>query len=149
MELTGVFFEKCGVHATWIESSFSVPWTERDILELFADSLSRPELRKEDQQFWQTAVYYEGAKRSNAGLRHLTAAMLDCDCADPGAMDEVLRALRAQGLAHFAYTSWSHQSPEKMHKDTQRRGPFDCFRLVLPYSRPALHDEHRSVVPGL
>lgn len=149
MDFVGVMFEPIGIAGTRVVQVFSVPWTEAAALELFRGSLENAAPDKGRQQLWAAAVYRDGYTRGTAGVDGLTAAMLDCDCADPGDLDRVLQHLRVRGLAYLAYTSWSHGSPNKTHKDTGRQGPFDCFRVVLPYSRIVTPDEHRAIVPAL
>ena len=146
MRFRGCLFERLGQYGARVESAFDVPWREADILEVFGE---QPAIDKSAQQLWAAAQYREGANRGNAGLNVLWAATLDCDCADVGTLDAVIDHIRAQGLACLAYTSWSHMDPEKMHKDTGRQGPFEAFRIVLPYSRPLAPAEHQSVVPAL
>jgi len=142
----GCLFERLGQYGARVEDAFDVPWREADILDVFGE---QPAIDKSAQQLWAAAQYREGANRGNAGLNHLWAATLDCDCADIGTLDAVITHVRNQGLACLAYTSWSHMDPEKVHKDTGRAGPFEAFRIVLPYSRPLAPAEHQSVVPAL
>ena len=146
MRFRGCLFERLGQHGSRVETVFDVPWREADILEVFGE---QPAIDKSAQQLWAAAEYREGANRGNNGLNALWAATLDCDCADIGTLDAVIEYVRAQGLAFMAYTSWSHMDATKVHKDTGRVGPFDAFRLVIPYSRPLSPAEHKSVVPAL
>ena len=146
MRFRGVLFERLGSYGARVEQSFDVPWAEAAILDVFGE---QPAIDKSAQQLWAAAQYREGANRGNAGLNVLWAATLDCDCADLGTLDAVIDHIRAQGLACLAYTSWSHMDPNKVHHDTGRTGPFEAFRIVLPYSRPLAPAEHQAVVPAL
>lgn len=147
MRFRGVLFERLGAFGARVESTFDVPWAEADILGVFGEQA--PSIEKDAQQLWAAADYLPKASRGLAGLNALYAAVLDCDCADVGQLDVVVEHLRARRLAAVVYTSWSHADPGKVHKDTQRRGPFDAFRVVLPYSRPVTKDEHAAIVPAL
>lgn len=146
MRFRGVTFEKTGHKGARIHEVFDVPWTDGDILSVLGHSDA---LDKLSQQLWAAARYLEGHRRGMAGLDVLYAAVLDCDCADVGEYDRVKKYLHSRGLAFVMYTSWSHGDPEKVHIGSGRRGPFDTFRVVLPYSRPVTADEHRVLVPGL
>lgn len=146
MRFRGVLFEKLGNHGSRVERHFDVPWDEESVLEVFS---GHEVACKDDQQLWGTGIYREGANRGNAGLICNTAALLDKDCADVGDMDAVCAALTKQGLAYIVYTSWSHRKPEKLHADTQRHGPFDCFRIVIPFTRDVTPSEYSSIVQGL
>lgn len=146
MRLRGVLFEP-GVQGTRIERHFDVPWKEEEVLELFEDIQPSS---KERQQLWSAAVYEAGKNRGNAGVICNTAAMLDHDCCDVGTMARTTAWLQAQGLAFFVYTSWSHGSPDKRPKDLPNLpGPFDCYRIVIPFSRDVSPDEYRAIIPGL
>jgi hypothetical protein len=142
----GVLFEKLGQFGSRVERAFDVPWTDSAIGEVFGEQ--DPET-KDQQQLWAAATYQEGANRGNAGIITNTAAVLDCDCADPGALDDVLAWIKPYRLAHMVYSSWSHGLREKQHGDSGRSGPFDCFRVVLPYARDCTPAEHVAVVAGL
>jgi hypothetical protein len=146
LKFVGVLFERTGHKGTRIERAFCVPWTETDILEVFG---SDPATSKHAQQLFGAAIYKEGTKRGNAGLNSVCAAVLDCDHADVGELDRISSSIRAAGYAHIAYTSWSHGKVDKVHKGTGKSGPFDSFRIVLPYSREVSPAEHAAIVPAL
>lgn len=146
MKFTGTMFERLGAHGSRIERAFSVPWDEASILAAFGQQLAAA---KDQQQLWACARYAEGASRGNAGILANTGAVLDADCTDPGHMDATIEHLRHFGLAFFVYTSWSHGLATKLHGDTGRSGPFDCYRVVIPYSRECTPAEHTSVVEGI
>lgn len=146
MEFRGTLFERLGKHGSRVERAFCVPWTESAVLAAFG---SRPVLTKDDQQLWSAARYKEGASRGNAGLEVNYAAVLDRDCADVGELDRTIEHLCAQGLAFIVYTSWSHGRADKVHRDTGRTGPFDCFRVIIPYDREVAPGEHCVLVPAL
>ena len=142
----GVLFEKLGHHGSRVEKAFNVPWREEYILAAFGE---HPAQNKDDQQLFGAARYREGANRGVAGVEVNTALVLDCDCADVGEMDRICGILSAAGYAFMSYTSWSHRLKSKVHKDTGKEGPFDCFRIALPYSRELSPAEHRVLVPAL
>ncbi len=142
----GVLFERRGAYGTRIDATFDVPWTEAGVLSAFPDEGA---VEKDRQRLWGAAEYREGATRGKAGLSAVYAAVLDADCTDAGTLDTLIAWLRARGRAFVAYTSWSHGTPSKHHPDTGLYGPFDCFRLVLPYARPVTPMEHEVIVPAL
>jgi len=146
MRFRGTLFAQRGKFGTRVERAFDVEWSEAGVLSAFGD---RAPKAKDAQQLWSAAAYREGANRGNAGVLYNHAAVLDRDCCDVGALDETCDWLDAQGLAYVVYTSWSHLLREKIHTDTAKVGPFDCFRVVLPYSRDVLPSEHAAIVSGL
>ena len=146
MMFRGVLFERLGRSGSRVESSFAVPWTEDGVLGVFGH---QPAIDKSAQQLWAAAEYLAGSTRGNAGLNAVFAAVLDCDCGDVGTMDATIAYLRNQGRAIVAYSSWSHGDSAKLHGDSGRTGPFDAFRIVLPYDRPVTPAEHRALVPAL
>lgn len=146
MRLKGTLFERRGVWGSKVEGHFDCEWTVEAVRKAFGDA---PALEKTDQQLWSATRYRPDSNRGWAGLLGVTAAVLDFDCCDVGDMDLVCDAVQAQGLAFVLYTSWSHASPSKVHDDTQIIGPFDCFRLVLPYDREVTPAEHTSLVDAL
>lgn len=147
MRFRGVLFERLGSHGARIERHFDVPWSEEAALELFDGIEARG---KDDQQLWSAGLYQEGSRRGNAGIICNTAALLDHDCADVGTMARTTAHLRAQGYAFMVYTSWSHASPTKTPNDLPKMlGPFDCYRVVIPFSRDVTPDEYRTIIPGL
>ena len=147
LEFRGVLFQALGKFASRVERHFSVPWREDAILDVFA--YEEEHIKKDDQRLWSAAQYLEGAHRGNAGLNVNHAAVLDRDCADVGELDGTIEHLRSLGLAALVYTSWSHGLPDKVHADTGIKGPFDCYRVVLPYSRDVTPAEHSVIVQGL
>lgn len=146
MRFKGTLFAKLGKFGSVVERTFDEPWTLEGALAAFGE---HPVESKDDQQLWGSGRYQEGANRGNAGLIATTAAVLDRDCADVGEMDATCEWLAKRGYAFVLYTSWSHALPEKLHGDTGRKGPFDCFRIVVPFDRELAPSEHASVVPGL
>ncbi len=146
MLFQGTLFVRLGKFGAVVDRAFSCAWTEQAILAEFGDEEVRT---KDEQRLWSANRYREGASRGLNGLDAMYAAVLDRDCADVGELDRTCEWLQARGLAYVVYTSWSHGLPDKLHADTQRTGPFDCFRVVLPYSREVSKDEHRVMVPAL
>ncbi len=140
-----MLFERLGHKGSRIERAFSVPWTEANILEVFGDC---PAESKDAQQLFGAARYKEGHRRGNAGINSVCAAVLDCDCADVGELDRISSSIAAQGLAFIAYTAWSHRRPEKK-AETGKTGPFDSFRIIIPYSRELSPAEHSALLPAL
>lgn len=129
-----------------VEGLIDVPWEEQAVIDAFPLETA-PE--KTSQRLWSAAEYRPDKTRSLAGIIRLHAALLDGDCFDPGTYEAVLRYLQARGSAFMLYTSWSFGLPDKVHKDTGRKGPFDCFRCVLPFSRPVSQEEYQTIVPAL
>lgn len=148
MLFRGTLFESLGKYGARVERSFAVPWTERAVLEVFGDA---PVVAKDQQRLWSAARYKEGANRGNAGLEVNYAAVFDRDCADVGEMDRTIEWLVARRLAFIVYTSWSHGREDKVHEPRLpgRSGPFDCYRVVLPYDREVAPGEHVAIVPAL
>ena len=146
MRFQGVLFEAKGNKARFIERAFDVPWTYDGVDEVLPSLVAGD---KDSLRLWAAAHYEQGATRGEKGLVALSAAVLDCDCTDPGTLDRVVEHLDALGLAYVVYTSWSHGAGGKVHKPTGKTGPFDCFRVVMPYSRPLAPHEHRSAVTRL
>jgi hypothetical protein len=148
MNLKGVLFDrKRGVEAIFIEREFDVEWSESAVSELFG-AYTPPS--KHAQQGWSAATYRIGTTRGNAGIECLHAAIVESDCADVGELDRTCDWLLERGLAFICYTTWSHRLPTKTPNDLPDCfGPFDCFRIVLPYSRPVSPAEHSALVQGL
>lgn len=147
MKFCGVLFEKLGNHGARVDRHFEVEWDQFAVEEVFR--YEDDSVEKDEQRLWSASKYREGANRGNAGLEYCYAAILDNDCCDVGEMEQVVRFLRDRGQAFIVYTSWSHRRPEKFHRDTDRHGPFDCFRIVLPFSRTVSEGEYRAVVQGV
>ena len=141
----GVLFE-ARTFGTCIDRHFDVPWTEEGVRTVFTETVPRP---KEQLQLWSAAQYKEGAKRGARGVELRYAAVLDADCMDIGELDRLTDLLAEDGYAFIAYTSSSHRRADKYHRDTDKHGPFDCFRLIVPYSRPVAPAEHAAIVPAL
>lgn len=117
------------------------------MLEVFPDLVTD---QKEHVQLWAGARYREGANRGNAGLEVVHAAVVDKDCGDIGELDAVCAHLDALGLAYIVHSSWSHRAPRKTPNDQPKLfGPFDCFRVILPYNRDVAPAEHTAIVQGL
>lgn len=147
LRFRGCLFQALGRHGSRVERHFDVPWTMAGVSSILPERVC---LDKYGVQLWTPAQYREGATRGNAGLLHLYGAALDKDCGDVGELDAVCAHLDAQGLAYIVYSSWSHAAAEKTPNDQPSKpGPFDCFRVVLPYSRQVSPDEHRVLVPSL
>jgi putative DNA primase/helicase len=80
--------------------------------------------------------YVEGAFRSKAGVRHVTALVLDFDHLGASATQAMFRCLDRAGWTWIAYTSFSHRA----------HGADDqCFRVVIAVTRPILPDEYPRV----
>ncbi len=146
MRLRGCLFEARGAYGVRIDTTFDVAWTQADIDAVFP---SEQATEKTLQRLWAAAGYRDGATRGLAGLNEVYAAVLDGDCFDVGTLDAVVAACKASGIAGFVYTSWSHMSATKTHDDTGLMGPFDSFRLVLPFTRPVTPQEYQAVVPAI
>lgn len=148
MRFVGTLFERLGNHGSRVESTFDVPWEEDAIISAFGSQLATA---KDGQQLWSAARYEVGANRGRAGILANTGVVLDADCCDRGRLAEVLDHVRKGfGLAGFMYTTWSHLMPNKLHTGSGRvGGPWDCFRLVLPYSREVTPAEHTAIVEGM
>lgn len=148
LRFRGTLFDRTrGTKAIRVETFVDVPWTEEGVLEAFAHAQEAQ--TKDQQQLWNAARFEVGATRCRAGIKDIHSAILDRDCADVGEMDRTIRWLSAKGLAFVIYTSWSHEREDKVHSDTKKRGPFDCFRVVLPFSRPVTDFEYTALVEGL
>jgi hypothetical protein len=152
LSFRGVFFEERGKQGTTIESHFETEWTESALLTLFPGV---EYATKDEAQLWAAASYKEGCTRGNAGIRCMHSAVIEKDCGDIGELDVACAHLDRLGLAYVVYTTWSHRDPAK-RPDTReddgplnRHGPYDCFRIVLPYSREVTRDEHAAIIPGL
>lgn len=148
LRFRGTLFAKLGKFGSVVERWFDEPWTLEGVRAAFGEHVVEC---KDDQQLWSSARYQEGANRGNAGLVCNHGVVLDRDCADVGELDSTRAHLRKLGLAYVLYTSWSHGKAEKQHEPQLpgRKGPFDCFRVVLPYERDLAPDEHRALVQGL
>jgi hypothetical protein len=142
----GTLFEQRGVWGSKVESQFDEPWTEESVWKVFGHV--QPQA-KEHQRLWSATRYKDDGNRGRTDLLAVHAAQLDFDCCNLGDMDRVVDHLEAQGLAYLLYTSWSNGRPDKVHDDTQIIGPFDCFRIVLPYDREVTADEHTAIVDAL
>lgn len=123
---------------TRVARTFDAEWTEAGFQSVFPDLVREA---KKAAPFWAAATYAEGTTRGNEGLLRLHAAVLDMDGAELGTLDRVCETLTASGRAHAVYTSWSHRSPDKQGRE--------CFRVLLPYSRPVTPAEHETIVPAL
>lgn len=150
MRFRGTLFEP-GVRATRVERQFDVEWSESGLADAFRIEACHDKFR---QQLWSPASYREGASRGNLGIEWIYEASLDKDCADVGEMDAVADRLTDLGYAYIVYSSWGHRDPHKTPNDMPEMfGPggrgWDCFRVVLPFSRPVAPGEYRSIVPGL
>ena len=139
-------FEARGQFGNRVVGHIDVPWTPDALTEALPLTVTPT---KGGSRLFALAKYREGVGRGNAGIEHLTGAMLDCDCADPGEFDRITEQVRAKGLAFLAYTTYSHMSPSKTHSATGRVGSMEGFRLFLPWSRPVDHEEYRVLVPCL
>lgn len=147
MRFCGTLFDPNSRFGTRVERHFDVPWTEAGVRSVF----TVPALAdKFDQPLWGYARYAEGANRGTAGLDAIYGVALDKDCGDLGDLEDTLKHLDALGLAYIVYTSWSHHNADKTPNDLpQNRGPFDCFRVVMPYDREVSPGEHRSAAVGI
>lgn len=107
---------------------------------------------KEHAYLWSALEIVPGKARGNDSTICAYAVVLDKDSADIGDMQATCDRLRAQGYAFAVYTSYSHMNPSKAYPGNAApivNGPFDCFRIILPVSRPIILTEYRSVVKAV
>lgn len=131
LRLRGIFYRN--IKDTSPTDSFDIPFTHEALSELFAFHDVSPDGKKHER-LWSPVRLAPGASRSKSAVEESYALVLDKDCGDPGELKACIQALAATNLAYFVHTSFSHQVPGKERVGVD--GPFDCFRVVIPYSRP-------------
>jgi hypothetical protein len=119
---------------------------EDDIWTLFTPILGQ----KESLLQWNGATFRPGStERHKDDIAEAHLVILDKDCGDLGEYDDCYRHLTSQGRAFFMYTTHSHKIPDKRHNGTGLVGCYDCFRVVLPVSRPIQPSEFSSLVKAV
>lgn len=130
MRLQGVFFRNTK-DIVPIEP-FDIEFTHDELHRLFQP---HDVAKKDAERLWSPIKPRPGATRGKKGVEEIYALVLDKDCGDVGELKACLEALAASGLAYFVHSSYSHMVAEK-ESSAGTTGPFDCFRVVLPLSRP-------------
>lgn len=142
MRLLGTIYTNLSI----IEREFDVDFTFDDLLEFFTPIHGE----KESLLQWNAASFREGAtERHKKDITHGHAIILDKDCGDIGEYADCLEHLTQSGFAFFMHSSHSHRVVDKLHKGTGLLGTYDCFRVILPTSRPVTQTEFSTVAKAV
>lgn len=142
MHLTGSVFTNLSI----FDRTFEVPWTQEALLDFFEPIFGQ----KTDLLQWNaTTLLPDASERKKANIEFAHAVVFDKDCGDPGELDNCIKKLLDKGVAFWIHSSFSHKLLDKEHKGSGTSGPFDCFRVIIPLSRPVTPAEYPNVVHGV